>query len=62
MATALSTKQSAFVSALASITTISPVKRADLVALPTADERALAYEWGFADPTMVFAGSRFLRR
>ena len=32
MATALSTKQSAFVSALASITTISPVKRADLVA------------------------------
>lgn len=37
-------------------------KRADLVALPTADERALAYEWGFAEPTMVFAGSRFLRR
>jgi len=35
-------------------------KRAHLVALPTSDERALACEWGIAEPTEVFAGRRFL--
>lgn len=35
-------------------------KRAHLAVLPTSDERALACEWGIAEPTEVFAGRRFL--
>jgi imidazolonepropionase len=36
-------------------------KRAHLIALPTDDERALAYEWASAEPAMVFAGHRFAK-
>ena len=45
MTTTLSAKQSAFVSALASITVISPVKRADLVAAATKVGMAFPPAW-----------------
>jgi MoxR-like ATPase len=51
MATALSTKQSAFISALASITTASPVKRADLVAAATKCGMACPPAWIVKDST-----------
>jgi imidazolonepropionase len=35
---------------------IEPGKRADLVVLPTRDERALAYEWGAASPVATLVG------
>jgi imidazolonepropionase len=33
-------------------------KRADLIVLPTRDERALAYEWGAASPIATLVGGR----
>jgi len=39
----------------AEVGSIEPGKRAFLVELPTADERALAYEWGIAAPIAVHA-------
>jgi len=39
----------------AEVGSIEPGKRAFLVELPTADERALAYEWGNAAPIAVHA-------
>jgi imidazolonepropionase-like amidohydrolase len=35
---------------------IEPGKRADLVILPTGDERSLAYEWGAATPISTYIG------
>jgi imidazolonepropionase len=39
---------------------IEPGKRADLVILPSGDERSLAYEWGAATPISTYIGGELL--